>query len=51
MNQNALAQMGKAALNELQGQQITLADGRRRDYAHYGAPDGTPALFFHGSLG
>jgi pimeloyl-ACP methyl ester carboxylesterase len=30
---------------------IVLQDGRRLSYAEYGAPDGTPVLFFHGAPG
>lgn len=32
-------------------QQITLADGRKLGYSEYGAPDGKPVLYFHGSPG
>lgn len=32
-------------------QSILLPDGRRLGYAEYGAPNGRPVLFFHGSLG
>lgn len=51
MNQTAFAQKGNAPLNKLRDQQITLPDGRKLGYAEYGAPDGTPVLFFHGSPG
>jgi pimeloyl-ACP methyl ester carboxylesterase len=51
VNQNALARTGNTALNNLRDQQITLPDGRKLGYAEYGAPDGTPVLFFHGSPG
>jgi pimeloyl-ACP methyl ester carboxylesterase len=30
---------------------IVLPDGRQLGYAEYGAPDGTPVLFFHGAPG
>jgi pimeloyl-ACP methyl ester carboxylesterase len=49
--QTAFAQKGDASSNNLQNQQITLPDGRKLGYAEYGAPDGTPVLFFHGSPG
>jgi len=32
-------------------QSILLPDGRRLGYAEYGAPDGSPVLFFHGAPG
>ena len=30
---------------------VVLPDGRKLGYAEYGAPDGTPVLFFHGAPG
>lgn len=39
------------SLHKTQDRFIPLADGRKLGYAEYGAPNGSPVLFFHGSPG
>jgi pimeloyl-ACP methyl ester carboxylesterase len=38
-------------MTDLSSQSLRLADGRTLAYAEYGAPEGKPAFYFHGSAG
>ena len=51
MNKNALAPKGEAQPQDPGHRHVVLPDGRRLGYAEYGAPNGTPVLFFHGAPG
>ncbi|UCC17630.1 MAG: hypothetical protein JSU58_03520, partial [Dehalococcoidales bacterium] len=37
--------------NEEKAQHLRMKNGRTMGYAEYGAPDGTPAFYFHGFPG
>ena len=51
MNKTALAPKRDAHLQDPKHRHVVLPDGRKLGYAEYGAPDGTPVLFFHGAPG
>jgi pimeloyl-ACP methyl ester carboxylesterase len=44
----ALPALPSADVLRVEDHLVTLPDGRRLGYAEYGAPDGSPVLFFHG---
>lgn len=51
MHKTALAPKGEAQLQDPKHRFIVLPDGRKLGFAEYGAPNGTPVLFFHGAPG